>query len=361
MKYSVDRSGHEPAYMQLYKQLRSDIISGLIPAGARLPSKRLLAGETGVSIITVENAYALLLDEGYAESRERSGYFVSLGAADGEKPEEHAVESVAMPSELTAAAEDFPFSALAKTMRRVISEYDRRILARSPGCGCIELRRAIADYLRRSRAITVTPEQIIVGSGAEYLYGLVVQLLGRETAFALEEPCYEKIRQVYEANGAVCQSLLLGEDGILSSELAACSCGALHVTPYHSYPSGVTASAKKRHEYARWAVAHGGYIIEDDYDSEFSSLNRRIATIFSLAPENVLYVNTFSKTLAPSMRMGYMVLPERLTAEYRERLDFYSCTVPVFEQYVLAEFISGGELERYINRKRRKLREGRNR
>ena len=312
MKYSVDKTGSDPAYMQLYRQLREDILSGALSAGTRLPSKRLLAGELSVSVITVEHAYALLVDEGYARSRQRSGFFVSFGAAGGARP---------------------------------------------PGCGCIELRRAIAGYLDRSRGIRVPPEQIIVGSGAEYLYSLVVQLLGRGCVFALEEPCYDKIRRVYEANGASCRSLVLCEDGILSSELERCECGALHVTPYHSFPSGVTASAPKRHEYARWARERGSYIIEDDYDSEFSSLNRQIDTIFSIAPENVLYLNTFSKTLAPSMRMGYMVLPEHLAEEYARRLDFYSCTVPVFEQYVLAEFIDRGELERYINRRRRKLRQ----
>lgn len=357
MKYVVDKNGADPAYMQIYRQLREDVLDRTLPAGAKLPSKRLLAGELGVSVITVEHAYALLVDEGYAVSRERSGFFVSFGAGEGARPGERAVERGSASEALSAAAEDFPFSSLARTMRRVLADYDRRILVRSPGCGCIELRQAIAGYLIRSRGIKVEPGQIIVGSGAEYLYGLVVQLLGRDCVFALEEPCYGKIRQVYEANGAKCRALRLGEDGILSSELNDCACGALHVTPYHSYPSGVTASAPKRHEYARWAKEHGSFIIEDDYDSEFSSLNRQIDTIFSIAPENVLYVNTFSKTLAPSMRMGYMVLPPALAEEYARRLDFYSCTVPVFEQYVLAEFIDRGELERYINRRRRKLRQ----
>lgn len=357
MKYTVDKSGQDPAYMQIYRQLREDILSQSLPAGVRLPSKRLLAGELGVSVITVEHAYALLVDEGYAVSRERSGFFAGPGASDGARPPEPFPVRRETDAGITEAAEDFPFSALAKTMRRVLSDYDRQILVRSPGCGCIELRQAIAGYLDRSRGIRVSPDRIIIGSGAEYLYGLVVQLLGRECVFALEDPCYDKIRLVYEANGAQCRRLRLGEDGILSSELASCDCGALHVTPYHSYPSGVTASAPRRREYARWAKEHGSYIIEDDYDSEFSSLNRRIDTIFSIAPENVLYVNTFTKTLAPSMRMGYMVLPAALAAEYARRLDFYSCTVPVFEQYVLAEFIDRGELERYINRRRRKLRQ----
>ena len=226
---------------------------------------------------------------------------------------------------------------------------------RSPSCGCTELRIALAGYLARSRGLGVNPEQIVVGAGAEYLYGLVVQLLGRERLYALEDPCYEKIRRVYEANGATCELLTMGEDGILPEALLDSRAGVLHVTPFHSYPSGVTASAARRHDYALWAQSRGAYIVEDDYDAEFASLRRQIETICSLAPERVLYINTFSKVLAPSVRVGFLVLPEPLLDLYRERLGFYSCTVPVFDQLVLAEFIAQGHLERYINRRKRKL------
>jgi len=242
-------------------------------------------------------------------------------------------------------------------MRRVIADYGERILVKSPGAGSAELRGAIAAYVRRSRGLTVSPEQIVVGSGAEYLYSLIVQLFGRETLFALEDPCYARIRQVYRASGARCEDLPMGEDGIVSSALAACRARVLHVTPFNSYPSRVTASASKRHEYAAWARAHDSFLVEDDYDSEFSSVTKHIDTICSLAPERVIYLNTFSRTFAPAMRTAYMVLPEGLLPAYREKLGFYSCTVPVFEQYVLAAFINSGELERYINRRRRKLRQ----
>ena len=343
--------------MQLYRELRADIVSGRLPWGTRLPSKRLLAGELGISLITVEHALALLCDEGYALSRERSGLFVCFGGdRQSCAPEQVRLPAVQETQSVLAATEDFPFSVLAKTMRRVLTDYDRRILTKVPGWGCIELRQALAGYLERSRALTVSPEQIIVGAGAEYLYSQIVQLLGRESVFALEEPCYGKIRQVYEANGVSCVALAMGEDGILPSELRRCHANALHVTPFNSYPSGVTASASKRHEYVQWAQAHGSFIIEDDYDAEFSSVPKQIETIFSLCPDRVIYVNTFTKTLAPAMRTAYMVLPPALLEQYRERLGFYSCTVPVFEQLVLAEFIDRGDLERYINRRRRKLR-----
>ena len=355
MKYTIDRVGAESAYIQLYRQLRADIVSGLLPEGTKLPSKRLLAEELGLSVITVEHACALLIDEGYAVSRPRSGLYAAFGAVPaGAAPRRAALEEM---SAAVQGAEDFPFSVLARTMRAVLSDYDRRILVKSPNAGCPELRQALADYLGRSRGLTVRPEQILVGAGAEYLYGLIVQLLGRERRFALEDPCYDKIRRVYEANGVRCEALPMGPDGIESGALAACAAGALHVTPFHSYPSGVTASAAKRHEYAAWARARDAFIVEDDYDAEFASLTRQIETIYSLAPERVLYVNTFSKILAPSMRTAFLVLPEPLLEPYARTLDFYSCTVPVYDQYVLAEFINAGHLERYINRRRRRLRE----
>lgn len=354
MKYSVDKTAPESAYMQIYRQLREDIVSGLLRTGDKLPSKRLLAGELGVSLVTVEHAYALLCDEGYVSSRERSGFFVSFGgAARPALP-----PSPALPAALgvVSAPEDFPFSVLARTMRRVLSEYDRYILSKAPPQGCTELRQTLADYLARSRGMRVRAEQIVVGAGAEYLYSLIAQLLGRDCVFALEDPCWRRIHQVYEANGARCLSLPMGEDGISSAALSCCTASALHVTPFNSYPSGVTAPASKRHEYALWARQRGSIVIEDDYDSEFSSVTRQIETIFSFAPERVIYVNTFTKTLAPAMRTAYMVLPEPLLEIYRQKLGFYSCTVPVFEQLVLAQFIGRGELERYINRRRRKMR-----
>lgn len=353
MKYRIDRDAHLSAYMQLYRQLREDIVSGALPYGAKLPSKRLLAGELGLSLVTVEHALALLADEGYLETRQRSGCYVCFG---GSPRKTRPLPPVPEAAPTQAPPEDFPFSVLARIMRRVLSDRDRSILLRSPGPGLPELRAAIAAYISRSRGLEVPPERIFVGAGAEYCYSLIAQLFGRGTRFALEEPCYRTIRQVYEANGLSCEALPMGEDGILSPALQSCRAGVLHVTPFESYPSRVTASPGKRHEYAEWARRTGSYLVEDDYASEFASVTRHIDTICSLAPERVLYLNSFSRTFAPSMRTAYLVLPEALLPLYRERLGFYACTVPVFEQYVLAEFIDSGELERYINRRRRKLR-----
>jgi len=352
MKYCIDKNSGKAAYIQIYRQIKEDIIEGRFPKGARLPSKRRIAEETGLSLITVEHAYALLCDEGYVCARERSGYFVDFGAgAAPEKP-----LPLGSASGAARAPEDFPFSTYAKIMRKVLSEQDRRLLVRCPNAGCEELRNVLSAYLARSRGVSVDAERIIIGSGAEHLYSMIAQLLGRGREIALEDPCYDKIRKVYEANGLNCRSLRLGAEGIVSCDLEKSCAAALHVTPFNSYPSGVTASAAKRHEYAEWARKRGTYIVEDDYDSEFASPKKQVETIYSLCPERVVYINTFSKTIAPSVRIGYMVLPEALSEKYRRELGFYSCTVPVFDQLVLAEYIDSGEFERYINRRRRKLR-----
>ncbi len=355
LRYYVDRSSAQRAYLQLYHQLRRDIVAGVYPLGTKLPSKRLIAAETGVSVITAEHALAILCDEGYLEPRERSGFFVSFAAQDCFPVSES--ETVHRQSAAHGTEDEFPFPSLAKTMRRVLSEYGESILVKSPNNGCAELRGAIAAYLFRSRGISVRPGQIVIGSGAEYLYGLIVQLLGRERIFALEDPSYDKIRRVYQAHGVQCEMLRLGSDGIRSDELARAKATVLHVTPFHSFPSSVTASAGKRSEYIRWAAERGGYIVEDDFDSEFSVSSKSEDTLFALEPErSVIYMNTFSKTIAPSMRAGYMVLPPALSEQFQREVGFYSCSVPVFEQYVLAELIGSGDFERHINRIRRRRR-----
>lgn len=356
MKYKVDKS-IRPAYLQIYRQIKDDIISGNYPYNTKLPSKRLLADETGTSTVTVEHAYTLLCDEGYVESRERSGFFVIFRNSDGFALPSSRGEYRSDISYEHHSSPDFPFSVLAKTMRNVISDLGEAILEKSQNKGCMELRLAIKHYLSKNRGIQVDAEQIVIGSGAEYLYGLIIELLGRSRIYGIEYPSYKKIEQVYRASELLYEPLRLSNDGIDSAALATSRASVLHTTPYRSYPTGVSASANKRHEYIRWANAGDRYIIEDDFESEFSVSSKPEDTLFSLSEKgNIIYLNTFSKTISPSLRIGYMVLPQRLVEDFDKRLGFYSCTVPTFEQYVIARLLQNGDFERHINKVRRNKR-----
>ncbi len=355
MKYRIAETGKYPAYLQLYRQVREDIVAGVYPYGVKLPSKRTVAEELGVSTVTVEHAYALLCDEGYIEARQRSGYFVIFRAEDGFAAATAAI--LDLPVLPGSAAPEFPVSVLTKTMRSVLSDYGEGILERSPGAGCVVLREAIRQYLWRSRGIAATVEQIVIGSGAEYLYSRLVELLGRDRIYGIESPSYNKIEQVYRAADVPLRLLLLGQDGIESGALQQTDADVLHISPYRSYPSGVTATASKRHEYLRWVGRGERYIIEDDFESEFSVSKKAEETLFShTAEERVIYMNTFSQTISPSLRVGYMVLPQPLVPAFESRLGFYSCTVPTFMQYVVARLLMNGDFERHINRVRRKKR-----
>ena len=261
MKYKVDKN-IRPVYLQIYKQIKEDIINGNYPYNTKLPSKRILADETETSTVTVEHAYELLCDEGYVESRERSGFFVIFRNSDGFALPSSAEIQHSPVSYSNHTSPDFPFSVLAKTMRNVISDFGEAILEKSQNKGCQELRLAIKHYLSKNRGINVDVEQIIIGSGAEYLYGLIIELLGRNRTYGIEYPSYKKIEQVYRAAEVSYEALKLSGDGIDSTDLAKTSASVLHTTPYRSYPTGVSASASKRHEYIRWSNAKERYIIE---------------------------------------------------------------------------------------------------
>lgn len=357
MKYSIQSEDKAPAYLQLYRQLRRDIVDGAYAFNSKLPSKRTLAAELGVSTVTVEHSIALLCDEGYVESRERSGYFVIFTKNSGFAASSETEPRKPLDVKRNSGGAEFPFSVLSKTMRSVLSEYGEGILERSPNSGRIELRRAVSRYLARSRGINADTEQIVVGSGSEYLYNLIAGLLGRNRVYGIESPSYKKIEQIYSASGVTYRWLPLGRDGIESGPLWSCDCDVLHISPYRSFPSGVTASASKRHEYLRWASDGEKYIIEDDFESEFSLSKKPEETLFSITENgNIIYMNSFSMTVSPALRVGYMILPEKLALEFSEKMGFYSCTVPTYEQLVLAELISNGDFERHINRVRRKKR-----
>ncbi|MCD7711521.1 MAG: PLP-dependent aminotransferase family protein [Firmicutes bacterium] len=354
-----------PEYMKIYLSVREKIVSGIYPFGSRIPSKRTTAADFGVSVITAEHSYEILAEEGYIEARERSGYYVIYkdediySAAPMPEIKTPHTERGALSLGSEGSGTGIPFPTLSKFMRRTVTDCGERLLVKSPGEGCRELRESLSKYLSRCRGINVPYERIVIGGGSEYLYGVCVEILGFDRV-ALENPSYEKIRRVYESRGVTCDMLKMGSDGIFTEELSGTSADVLHVTPFQSFPSGITASASKRREYVKWANQRCGYLIEDDYDSEFSPSSKTEDTLFSLSEKEdggrVIYLNTFSRTVAPSLRAGYMILPERLVDKFEKNAGLHSCTVPVFEQYLLSELIDSGEFERNINRVRRKRR-----
>lgn len=343
-------------YYELYKEIKSLILSGEYEAGDKLPSKRTMADKTGYSEITVATAYDILQSEGYIVSHERSGYFVckidSFVAHNykEERPLERLVD------EEIRSDEAFEQSVWLKTVRKVVSDGDKRLFCKAPNEGCAVLRNAIADYLLRYRGMRANPKNIIIGSGSEQLYQSIVKTLGKDMIFGIEKPCYAQIKAVYESEAVQIRELCMGKNGIESREIQAGGFDVLHVTPFNSYPSGITADISKRYEYLAWAEKNSSFIIEDDFASEFFMPGHPIQSLYALDNRSsVIYVNTFSKSLSPSMRVGYMILPDELMDSYAKRQGMFSCSVPVLDQYVLAEFINSGNFERHLSRVRRRM------
>ena len=353
--YELSHKSKTPLYAQLYEAIRADILSGSLPGGEKLPSKRALAEHLSLSKITVETAYAQLLDEGYLTSRERSGYFVAHMPllAKTQLPCEHAPLPEEKPeTQGSAAAELFPFSVWARLMRGVILDKGQYLLQPVPSAGLYALRRAIAEELARQRGLRVLPEQIVVGAGTEYFYTLLVQFFGRGRRFAIEDPCHRTLAQVYERSGAEVFPVPMDENGILVEQLEQSGAQIVHLSPSHHYPTGTVMPITRRQEVLAWMERdEARFLIEDDYDSEFRFSGRPIPTIQSLDTKGrVIYLNTFSKTIAPALRISYMILPQALLARWKETMGFYSCAVPSFEQLTLTRFLDGGYFERHVSR-----------
>ena len=364
LTYELKKSPGVPLYEALYRCIRSDILSGRLSPGTKLPSKRALAQNLEVSKITVEAAYTQLLEEGYIRSREKIGYFVEQihqtppkSAVSAPETSEETVYTL----DLTGSgSENFPFSVWTKLQREVILDYGDRLLLPLPNQGIPELRLAIANHLAAFRGMHVDPDNILIGAGTDFLYNLLIQLLGRDKTYAVEEPGYGKIRKIYAAGGVRCIGVPLDENGVIPEMLR--DARVLHLSPAHHFPTGLITSVKRRQELLNWANHANGYIIEDDYDSEFRFDAHPKPTMFSLDHSGrVVYMNTFSKSLAPSIRISYLVLPSALMQQFREQLGFYSCTVSSFEQHTLARFLTRGHFEKHINRMRKFYRSRRNR
>ena len=364
LTYELKKSPGVPLYEALYRCIRRDILSGKLAAGEKLPSKRALAAHLEVSKITVEAAYNQLLAEGYIRSEEKVGYF----AENLQK----LTPPIPVPEATQAQAEDlidltgdspshFPFSVWSRLQREVMLDLGEGLLLPLHKQGLPQLRNAIARHLQQFRGMQVDPDNILIGAGTDFLYNLLVQLLGRDMRYGVEEPGYSKIQKIYEAAGAACNLLTLDKEGVDPEDLG--DTQVLHISPSHHFPSGIVMSNPRRRTLLAWAAAGADrYIIEDDYDSEFRFNAHPMPSLHTLdGAGKVIYLNTFSKTLAPSIRISYMVLPGCLMKEFREKLGFYSCTVPSFEQYTLERFISGGYFEKHINRMRKHYKSIRNR
>ena len=367
LTYSLEDRGTDSLYEYIYKCIKNDILKGHIKPDEKLPSKRAFARQHDISVITVENAYGQLQAEGYIYSKAKSGFYVSkiekdmyISAKKDIKKAYKQADCEVMPAYYasftagSAGNENFPFSIWTRLLRETLSEDSGVTMRKSPAWGVPELRNEIADYLRQFRGMDIDPNRIVIGAGTEYLYGLIIQLLGRDKCYAMEEPGYLKISHIYEANDVKEVHIPLDEKGIDMEKLKHSDADVVHISPSHHFPTGIITPVSRRYELMSW-VASGAdrYIIEDDYDSEFRMQGRPIPTLWSMdMQDRTIYINTFSKSLSSTIRISYMVLPERLMSKFKQELGFYSCTVSNFDQYTLAKFIGRGYFEKHINRMR---------
>lgn len=361
-----------PLYEQLYRFVRCEIESGKLKPDEKLPSKRKLAAHLKISTVTVEAAYAQLEAEGYIRTVPKSGYYV-LPFEKHSPAEPAPLDKETPPAGEASVVYDydfktnvvdtglFPFATWAKLAREVLAESSHELLNVTHPQGSPALRSEIVEYLYKFRGITASPDQIVVGAGSEYLIMLLIQLLGRTGIYALENPCYGKIYKILKSNEVTTVPVELDEQGLSVTALENTRADIVHVTPSHQFPLGIVMPVGRRLALLRWASEKSGrYIIEDDYDSEFRFTGQPIPALKGLDREDrVVYINAFTKSLAPSLRISYAVLPRCLMDVYRENFMFYSCTVPNFEQYTLCKFLSSNSFERHLSRMRKAYKERR--
>lgn len=371
--------GELPLYEYLYRCIRNQVVTGAIAAGERLPSRRVLAERLGVSVVTVEGAYAQLVAEGYVVARPRRGYYAeSLPAL----PDTTAAKPVSSGSEIApagvaegqSAADRVPYDLTRganvacqgaarlweRALRDVLAHEPDDVLYRTPPArGVPRLREAIANHLARSRGMSVDPRLVVVGAGAQTLYGLVAQLLCEGGSVGVEDPGYSRASETYRAHGLDVHYLPLDGEGISARALRGSGATVAHVMPSHQFPTGRVMSVARRYELLGWAAEQGGrYIVEDDYDCELRLAGRPIPALASIdATGSVMYLNTFSKSLSSALRIAYLVLPAALDAAYDERLGFLSTTVPAMDQVALAQALESGAYERHVARYRHAMRE----
>ena len=362
--YTFENNTKESMYIRLYTCIKEDILNGKLQQGEKLPSKRSAAKHLGVSVITIENAYGALQSEGYIYSLPKKGFFVSEISKLYHSEKQPVTTGEFAPAAQTKyrydfasngmIADNFPFSVWAKLIRGTFHYAKEDLISPSPSGGIEVLKQAICEHLKQFRGMDTVPSQIIIGAGTEYLYSLLIQLLGGSACYALPNPGYAKIAKIYQSVGV--KTVFIPEDnnGLRADMLQTSGADVVHISPSHSFPSGKVMPISRRHELLNWAnESENRYIIDDDYDAEFRLSGKPLPTLQSLdSGDKVIYINTFTKSLSPTIRISYMVLPNSLSEVFYRKLGFYSCTVSNFEQYTLADFIREGYFEKHINRMR---------
>lgn len=355
----LDAASELPLYEQIYRFIVSEIHEGRLKEGARLPSKRALCAHLGVSLSTVETAYGLLLAEGYIVSRPKSGFFVaSSGLPDAIHT---AVQSIpaAKPSapplfDVSTSAVDtsaFPYSTWAKIFRQVLMERPD-LLNRGDPQGDIELREALASFLYQYRGVRCHAGQIVVCAGMEHLIGVLLRLTDRNASAAVEDPGYDMPGRIFREHGRAVHAVPVDASGLNVDALRRTDASIVYVTPSHQFPTGALMPFSRRMQLLSWAgESPDRLIIEDDYDSEFRYSSRPVPALQGLSPSgNVVYAGTFSRTIAPSIRVAYMVLPDRLMTRYLSSRHASASLVSRFEQQTLARFLMGGYYARHLRR-----------
>ncbi|MFY3791603.1 PLP-dependent aminotransferase family protein [Ureibacillus sp. MALMAid1270] len=361
--FELERNSDKPLYEQLYVGIKNAIISKRIEVGTKLPSKRKLADFLNISQTTIEIAYAQLLAEGYIISVPRVGYFVEtiddLPYVENETNLEPVPLVIKQSFEIdfnpgTIDLDGFPFTTWRKYAKLLIDEHNKDLLLTGHPQGEYELRVEIAKYLYQSRGVVCSPEQIVIGSGTEQLLPMIIRLLN-SNEFAIENPGYKTVNRIIKHTGRTVFPIQVDEEGIRISDLEQTTANVVYVTPSHQFPTGAVLSATRRSQLLNWAAQHSDrFIIEDDYDSEFRYLGKPIPSLQGLDNnDKVIYMSTFTKSLMPSLRVAYFVLPKSLLSTYHNTFTYYTSTVPRFDQHILANFMKDGHFAKHLNRMRK--------
>ena len=361
---ALDTSKKEPLYEQIYNSIKEEIITGVLPFGARLPSARRLSKHLDVSRNTVDTAYAQLCAEGYIESKPKRGFFVCQGEELAElhipvkiEEEEEEIRPEKIPYDFSSAGvdmEQFPYHIWRKLLKEIMINDNSELFQKGNFQGDLELRKAIMYYLRQSRGVHVHASQIVVAAGMENLLFLLRQILGEKVSIGIENPVYKNAYEILKELDFKIHPISMDESGMCVEQLQKTDANLAYVTPAHQYPTGVIMPIGRRSQLLGWAKKDPDhYIIEDDYDSEFRYHGKPIPAMQGLDDgENVIYMGTFSKAIAPAIRASYMVLPKKLAKRYQQIGQTFSCAVSRIDQKVLTLFLTEGHFERHLNRMR---------